>query len=216
MAGILCNATTQARTAAGASDDAVRAALAHSAVRVLLEALGSLLSWDLTGVVSGERLRASLVNETGILESCLAVIQDAAGKKEGSSSSTPVSLFAFTETGQEERADLLRQALCFLSNLLFRCPSAQAAFLRNEGFRVVLPLCATDFDAPLAREWSLLCIRNACEGSKENQAYVQSLQPQGDAIIQDEAMREAGLSVTFDSAANKFKLKREGAEIEGG
>lgn len=157
-------------------------------------------------MASGEHLRTSLVEETGILKSCLAVIQDVAGRVEGGSSIC--CLFAFAETGSQERADVLKQALCFLSNLLFRCPAAQMAFLRQEGFRVVLPLCATDFDAPLAREWALLCVRNACEGSRKNQSYVQSLQPQGDAIIQDEAMREAGISVAFDSASNKFALRR--------
>ena len=41
---------------------------------------------------------------------------------------------------------------------------------------MVLPLCATDLDNPLAREWAMLCMRNVCEGNMENQAFVESLQ----------------------------------------
>ena len=54
-----------------------------------------------------------------------------------------------------------------------------------------------------------MAVRNACEGNTTNQDYVDSLQPQGDATIVDEAMQAAGVGVQFDPKTNKFKLKRE-------
>jgi hypothetical protein len=72
---------------------------------------------------------------------------------------------------------------------------------------MVLSYCATDFDNPLSREWALLTIRNACEENARVQEFVSSLQPQ--QVLQDELMREHGVSVEMDPASGKFKFKQD-------
>lgn len=65
--------------------------------------------------------------------------------------------------------------------------------------------CATDFSNPLAREWALMCVRNSCAGNEENQAYIDKLRAQ-EVSIQDERMRNQGLSVEVNPATGKFKF----------
>ena len=212
-------------TCTGVGMTIVEKSLVHSAIYVLMEALGSLLpSWELVESPSVcQLLRASLMEETSVLQRCLELVHGLGTTTTTTTTSSQcqgpnhgvlhkhmhmhMHMFSSKERGVE---DVLKQTLCFLGNLLYRCPSAQTAFLRLEGFKCVLPLCATNFDAPLLREWALLCVRNACEGCEENQKYVASLQPQGEAMIQDDALREAGLQVIFDEGTKKFRLRKEG------
>lgn len=62
----------------------------------------------------------------------------------------------------------------------------------------MLSYCTTLFEVPLAREWALFAVRNACEGNFENQAFIESLKPQ--EVIQDETLAAAGVSVELDPA----------------
>ncbi len=82
----------------------------------------------------------------------------------------------------------------FSQNLLRECG----------GLAVVLSHCATDFANPLAREWALLCTRNACADCVPNQEYIESLRPQG-VSIQDEEMKARGLEVQMTDTG-KFQL----------
>ena len=192
---------------AGDSEDVVQAALAHGAMRVLLEALGSLLSWELSGVASGERLRTSLVKEGQAVRSCLVVIQGVAGKTEGGNS--PDAPIAFSEPDSEERADVLKQALCFsaISSTAVLRPRQTSCATKDFVWCFHYALRILTLHWP---ESGPCCACAMPEGNHENQNYVQSLQPQGDAIIQDEAMRKAGFSVVLDPASSKFKLRRDG------
>mmetsp|Transcript_31178 Transcript_31178/g.44810 ORF Transcript_31178/g.44810 Transcript_31178/m.44810 type:complete len:114 (-) Transcript_31178:27-368(-) len=69
-------------------------------------------------------------------------------------------------------------ALQVLANLLPGCKDAQDQLRDSGGLAIVLSNCFTDFNNPFAREWALVCIRNACEGNSLNQAYIESLQPE--------------------------------------
>ena len=71
----------------------------------------------------------------------------------------------------------------------------------------VLGYCATDFSNPLAREWALLTVRNACENNETNQRFIESLQPQG--VVQDESLRSRGISVEMDPLSGKFSFKQQ-------
>ena len=60
----------------------------------------------------------------------------------------------------------------------------------------MLSYCGTLFSVPLAREWALFAVRNACEGNFANQAFIESLQPQG--VLQDDTLAAAGVTVELD------------------
>ena len=70
----------------------------------------------------------------------------------------------------------------------------------------LLNYCGTDFANPLAREWALMAVRNACEGHSETQSFIASLQPQ--EVLEDELMRRLGLSVEIDPARGKFQIRQ--------
>ena len=111
-----------------------------------------------------------------------------------------------------------RHALQFLCNWVYRCPQAQEELRTSGALACVLSHCATSFVNPLEREWALLCVRNACEGSSANQAFIEELRPQ-EAKIQDESMKALGIEVEMDLAKGKFtmvqKKEQEPAVQEG-
>ena len=71
----------------------------------------------------------------------------------------------------------------------------------------VLSHCTTDFDLPLAREWALLCVRNACEGHRINQQFIEELKPQ--QVVQDEVLGAQGVSVGIDVNTGKFTYQQQ-------
>lgn len=103
------------------------------------------------------------------------------------------------------RKEAVQCALQTLSNLVYGTESVQNELVDDGGIHVVLNHCVTDFENPLAREWGLMTVRNACEGNEKVQAYVDTLKPQG-AVIEDPKLREAGLQVEIDSMTGKFKF----------
>ena len=64
--------------------------------------------------------------------------------------------------------------------------------MRDEGY---LPLflnhCNIDETNPLIREWSLVALRNLCEGNAANQSYINALRPQGMDAASDTALEKA-------------------------
>lgn len=103
--------------------------------------------------------------------------------------------------------DLIKAALCVVGNLSIQCPVVQETIRISGVLSLVLSHCATDFDNPLEREWALLCVRNACEGCVANQEFISSLQPQG--VIQDETLKERGISVNFNASTGKFTIDQD-------
>lgn len=182
-------------------DDVVQATLSYGALITLLDALAACLSWRYYQDIShGCALRESLENDGGIVKSILTILTY--------TSDAEKSMFGRFELTTQEKANLQRAALRALGNAIYLSKVVQDAFRLQDGFAVVLPLCATNLEVPLAREWALLAMRNALEGNSENQDYVSSLRPQGEAFVQDEVLKEANLSVVFDQASNKFKMKK--------
>jgi hypothetical protein len=113
--------------------------------------------------------------------------------------------------------ELVRNSLQLLSNLLYRCPIAQdlafshrvdAVSSSRPGLNSVLCHCVTDFANPLAREWALLCVRNACEGNERIQEYIAGLKAQ-DAVVVDEALAAAGMQVRFDAGTGRFSVQQQ-------
>ncbi len=75
------------------------------------------------------------------------------------------------------------------------------------GLPVILSNCGTDFENPLVREYAIICLRNACEGNMENQAYVDSLKPQ--QILQDDVLASHGITVNLDPETGGIKFTQK-------
>lgn len=66
-------------------------------------------------------------------------------------------------------------------------------------------MCGTNINQPLRREWSLMCIRNACETNERIRHFIESLQLQ-DAVVVNEKLKESGMQVEVDSKTGKLKF----------
>ena len=76
----------------------------------------------------------------------------------------------------------------------------------------LLQSCALDASAPLAREWALWGVRNACEAADEAQAHVASLEASG--VVSSPDLARAGLAVELDRRTGKARVVR--AAPQGG
>lgn len=95
-----------------------------------------------------------------------------------------------------------------LGNMCYR-HSEHQDLVRDEGY---LPLflnhCNIDDANPLIREWSLVALRNLCEGNEANQAYITTLRPQGmDSEAASTEMLERARVEAAIGEDGKVKLK---------
>ena len=72
------------------------------------------------------------------------------------------------------RSSLIR----LIGNLCFRHTEHQDLVRENGNLPLFLSHCNTDEANPMIREWSLVALRNLCEGNEANQAYINALRPQ--------------------------------------
>jgi hypothetical protein len=72
---------------------------------------------------------------------------------------------------------------------------------------VSLAYCTTDVELPLAREWALLVIRNACEVDQEIITYLQSLKPQ-QLVVEDEFLRKMQADIRLDPSTGKLLFQK--------
>ena len=202
--------------------------LAEDAVPLVLHVLGSALALvprsapesDMTGRGSegegegeGEDhgygcLRTSLSQSGELVDCCLGYLRVASARPLEQHRDAKRDMHNPMEP---RKSETVRAALTALGNLVYACPAAQDLFRDRGGLIAVLPHCGTDFSNPLAREWALLCIRNACEGNAASQAFVESLQPQS-TEIRDERMAAAGLRVELNPSSGTFKIIQEKPE----
>ncbi len=104
--------------------------------------------------------------------------------------------------------DILKLCLQVISNLVYRCKVGQDMIRDAGGLPIIMSRCTTDFKNPLAREWALLCLRNCCEGSSENQAYIDNINIVQD-VVQDEELLAKGITVSIDNASGKIKFNKK-------
>lgn len=156
--------------------------LENEAKLLLLDALGEVTQF------------ASLIHTEAaqqLLESLLAELQRVwqlrrLGVKAGSGDGAPVTnrptdsdttTASLLTSGGEPfgyRSGIIRT----IGNLCFR-QSAHQDVVREQGYLVLfLNHCNIDDANPLIREWSLVALRNLCEGNEANQQYINALKPQ--------------------------------------
>ncbi len=121
--------------------------------------------------------------------------------------------------------EMVRRSLQLLSLLVIHSPESQDIVLGTpQLLGSLLQHCATDFANPLAREWALLCVRNLCEESEEARNRIDAMRPQKvvqlsgneshgnlseDDMLQEEAFRKAGLTVSLDPQTGKLSVERK-------
>ena len=163
----------------------------------------------------GIQIRETLCN-IGLLKAtidCLRCVSEAViGRGEGdtmrSTQSKPIDKRGLSEVwqAQADSTDLVKECLHLISVLVNRCEVAQQQLKEyKDGLLLVLSSSSTDVYHPLRREWALLCLRNACEGSLTNQEYISTLTLQRVDVV-NEQLVQSGLSVDFDPDTGKIKF----------
>ena len=71
--------------------------------------------------------------------------------------------------------NLMRTWMKVIGNLTHQCVAAQDMLRTTNSLITVLNHTYTNFNNPLLREYSLLCIRHACEGNLANQELIQNI-----------------------------------------
>lgn len=105
--------------------------------------------------------------------------------------------------------DSVRCALVrLIGNLCFRRTANQDSVRESGLLPALLALCTLDERAPRLREWSLLCIRNLCEGNQSNQALLRALECRGIADADAAAWHRLGVHVEVDEATHRLRISR--------
>jgi len=142
-------------------------------------------------------MKVNLLRETRLLDVCLYVTNNLSKSR---SRDAPAV--------DEQSYDILKLCLQLIGNLVYRCKEGQDLVRDAGGLPIIMSRCTTDFKNPLAREWALLCLRNCCEGNRENQEYIDSINIVQD-VVQDEELLSKGISVSIDNASGKIKFNRK-------
>ena len=71
--------------------------------------------------------------------------------------------------------NLLKSNIKLLGNLIYRCEITQHMLRTSNSIVTILNHCHTNFNNPLVREYSLMCIRNATENNMENQEFINNI-----------------------------------------
>jgi ataxin-10 len=108
---------------------------------------------------------------------------------------------------QQPYAGYRADVVAVLGNLLLGGPDVQDAVMAAGGIELLLTNCNLDESAPMAREWALWGIRNACEGNKTMQEYLGQFQAV-DAVHSPE-LDKMGVQLELDQMTHKLTLKKK-------
>ncbi|EKX54895.1 hypothetical protein GUITHDRAFT_149898 [Guillardia theta CCMP2712] len=108
------------------------------------------------------------------------------------------------------KCDVIR----ILANMCYRDRESQDMVRELGGIPLILQASNMDENNPFSREWSILAVRNLCEGNEANQEIIAGIKPKEVASIPQE-LKDKGMQVELDKSTGKVKLVRDGAGPTG-
>jgi len=99
------------------------------------------------------------------------------------------------------RAGCKTDIIALLANLVWQRTEIQHVVLDQKALGLVLNSVRLDDQNPVAREWSLLFIRNMCIDNQQAQEFIKNLKPK-------EVVLDGGGEIQYDEKSGKFKFKR--------
>jgi len=111
---------------------------------------------------------------------------------------------------QQPYAGYRADVIAVLSNMLLGSQAIQADVMAQGGIELLLNNTNLDESSPLAREWALWGIRNACKDNEAVQAYVAQFQAVD--AVQSAELDRMGMQVELDQATHKLKLVKKPEE----
>jgi ataxin-10 len=108
---------------------------------------------------------------------------------------------------QQPYAGYRADVVAVLSNMLLGGREVQDALMSAGGIEVLLNNCNLDESAPMAREWALWGIRNACKDNEGVQGYVAQFQAVD--AVQSPELDKMGMQLELDQMTHKLKLRKK-------
>jgi ataxin-10 len=108
---------------------------------------------------------------------------------------------------QQPYAGCRADVVAVLGNMLLGGPDVQDAVMSAGGIELLLTNCNLDESSPMAREWALWGIRNACEGNEKVQAYLAQFQAVD--AVQSPELDKMGMQLELDQLTHKLTLKKK-------
>lgn len=151
-------------------------------------------------------VRQSIASNTRILDYCLQLVHKKTYTPPLSTSSPDVNPHHALDNEGEDYKETVKLCLQLLGNIFYGCRYAQDTIRTSGGINLLLSRCTTDFKNPLAREWSLICVRNLTEGNEDNQRYIEELKLQN--VFQDDVLQQQGINIEMDNVTGKIKVNQ--------
>jgi ataxin-10 len=108
---------------------------------------------------------------------------------------------------QQPYAGYRADVVAVLSNILLGGWQVQGAVMSAGGIELLLNNCNLDDTAPMAREWALWGIRNACKDNEAVQQYVSQFQAVD--AVQTPELDRMGVQLELDQMTHKLKLTKK-------
>jgi ataxin-10 len=108
---------------------------------------------------------------------------------------------------QQPYAGYRADVLAVLSNLLLGGQQVQDALMASGGIELLLNNTNLDESSPMAREWALWGIRNACKDNAGVQGYVAQFQAVD--AVQSPELDKMGMQLELDQMTHKLKLSKK-------
>lgn len=90
------------------------------------------------------------------------------------------AVFAILEKGEGLESGLRISCLRLAANVLYKNGAAQLALRREDVWALLNSTNSSSLEDLTMREWAVVAVRNATEGSERNQGYIEDLQKQSD------------------------------------
>lgn len=108
---------------------------------------------------------------------------------------------------QQPYAGYRADVVAVMSNMLLGGREVQDAVKSSGGIELLLNNCNLDDTAPMAREWALWGIRNACKDNAAVQGYVSQFQAVD--AVQSPELDKMGMQLELDQMTHKLKLSKK-------
>ena len=93
-----------------------------------------------------------------------------------------------------------------VGNLCFRHHGRQEYIRSAGGLEIMLNHCHIEDKHPFLREWSVLALRNCCEGNETNQQYVQQFHPQAVSEQTQVDLQNVGVEAQLNQGSSSLQF----------
>ncbi|EFN86641.1 Ataxin-10 [Harpegnathos saltator] len=91
-----------------------------------------------------------------------------------------------------------------IGNMVYRNKMCQDLFREIDGIPLLLDCCNIDARNPLMLQWSILALRNLCEGNPENQEIIRHCRREG--VVDNVVLQEMGLTLHEDMDGKSIRI----------